>query len=42
MGIPPPRVFGKRGCKALKTKDRNAKKRGKRVEEAASDWMERR
>jgi hypothetical protein len=26
-----PRCFGKRGCKALKTKKTSAKKRGKRV-----------
>jgi hypothetical protein len=42
MGIPHPRCFGKRGCKVLKTKDRDAKKRGKRVQEAASDRRERR
>jgi hypothetical protein len=30
-GDTPPRHFGKRGCKLLKTKDRGRKKRGKRL-----------
>jgi hypothetical protein len=30
-----PPCFWKRGCKALKTKNRSAKRRGKRVQEAA-------
>jgi len=34
-GDTPTRVFGKRGCKPLKTKARAAKKRGKRLQEAA-------
>jgi len=32
----PPRHFAKRGCKLLKTKDSDPKKRGKRVQEAVS------
>ena len=34
--IPPPLCFAKRGRKLLKTKDSYRKKRGKRVQEAAS------
>ena len=41
-GIPPPRCFEKRVCKALKTKESGLKKRGKRVQEAARDSRERR
>jgi hypothetical protein len=35
MGIPHPQCFGKRVCKALKTKDGGSEKRGKRGQEAA-------
>jgi hypothetical protein len=35
-GYTHPRCFGKRGCKLLKTNDGSCKKRGKRVQEAAS------
>lgn len=34
---PYPPVFGKRGCKLLKTKDGGRKKRAKRFQEVASD-----
>ena len=33
--IPTPPVFGKRGCKLLKTKETSAEKRGKSAQEAA-------
>jgi hypothetical protein len=42
MGDTHPRCFGKRVCKALKTKESGSKKRGKRVQEAARDSRERR
>jgi hypothetical protein len=43
MGLPPhPGCFAKRVCKVLKTKEGEAEKRGKRVQEAARDWRERR
>jgi hypothetical protein len=34
--LPHPRYFAKRGCKLLKTNEASRKKRGKRVQEAAS------
>jgi hypothetical protein len=41
-GSPHPGYFAKRVCKTLKTKEGRAEKRGKRVQEAARDWRERR
>src|ERR1700726_3279893 len=40
-GVPLPPVFGKRGCKRLKTKGGRGKKRAKRKQEAASSWEQR-
>jgi hypothetical protein len=41
-GYPHPGCIGKRGCKALKTKEGSSEKRGKRVQEAAKYSRERR